>query len=149
MEFEKCNRDVTPTNPGASVIVYKSAFFVESEARPMGFLDLFRSKQKTDLDPTVLVQLRKSGSDLSKPHQIEFFLYFPTRAVAEKASLDIRDAGFEVEVRAAGQGDSWLCFAKKTMIPSLANLQGIRQNFMALAGSMNGEYDGWGTQVVK
>ena len=115
----------------------------------MGILDLFRTKQKTDLDHRVLVQLRKAGSDLSKPHQIEFFLYFPTQLVAEKASLNIQEAGFEVEVKPAAQGDSWLCFAKKTMIPSLPDLQQIRQTFVALAGSMNGEYDGWGTPVVK
>lgn len=115
----------------------------------MGILDVFRSKGKTDLDQSVLVQLRKSGSDLGKAHKIEFFLYFPTQSAAEKASLNIRDAGFEVKVEQAAQGESWLCFATKTMIPALPDLQRIRQNFMTLAGSMNGEYDGWGTQVVK
>ena len=115
----------------------------------MGILDLFRSKQKADLDQLVLVQLHKSGSDLSKPHSIEFFLYFPTQSVAEDASYHIRDAGFEVEVRRAARGNSWLCFATKTMVASLPDLQRIRRNFMALAGSMNGEYDGWGTEVVR
>jgi len=115
----------------------------------MGIVDLFRTKRKADLDQLVLVQLRKSGSNLSKPHNIEFFLYFPTQSVAENASLKIRDAGFEVEVRRAARGDSWLCFATKTMIPALTDLQRIRQNFVALVDSMNGEYDGWGTQVVQ
>jgi regulator of RNase E activity RraB len=115
----------------------------------MGILDLFRSRQKADLDQLVLVQLRKSGSNLSKPHNIQFFLYFPTRSVAEDASLKVRGAGFEVEVTKAAQGDSWLCFARKTMIPVLTDLQRIRQNFVALADSMNGEYDGWGTEIVK
>jgi regulator of RNase E activity RraB len=115
----------------------------------MGILDLFRRKQKRDLDQLVLVQLSKSGSNLSKPHHIEFFLYFPTRSSAEKASLSIRDAGFEVEVKRAAQGDSWLCFATKTMIPALVELQSIRQNFIALAATASGEYDGWGTLIVK
>ena len=115
----------------------------------MGIMDLFRSKQKTDPDQLVLVQLRKSGSALSKPHKIEFFLYFPSQSFAEKASLEIRDSGFDVEVKRAAQGDSWLCFATKTMVPALPDLQKIRQTFMALAGSMDGEYDGWGTQVVR
>jgi len=67
----------------------------------MSILDLFRSKEIPDLDQAVLVQLRKAGSDLSKPHNIEFFLYFPTRSVAEMAASPIRDAGFEVEVKRA------------------------------------------------
>ena len=115
----------------------------------MGILDMFRSKQRPDLDQLVLVQLRKSGSNLSKPHKIEFFLYFPTQSVAEKASFNILSAGFDVEVSRAAQGDSWLCFATKTMIPTLPDLQGIRRDFMDLAASMDGEYDGWGTPVVK
>jgi len=115
----------------------------------MSILDLFRSKEKPDLDQSVLVQLRKAGSDLSKPHNIEFFLYFPTRAVAEKAASPIRNAGFEVDVKRAAQGDTWLCFATKTMVPELPDLQKIRRNFVTLAISMNGEYDGRGTQVVK
>jgi len=115
----------------------------------MSILDLFRSKEKPDLDQAVLVQLRKAGSDLSKPHNIEFFLYFPTPSVAEMAAPTTRDAGFEVEVKRAAQGDTWLCFATKTMVPELPDLQKIRHNFASLAVSMNGEYDGWGTQVVK
>ncbi len=115
----------------------------------MGILDLFRSKQKADLDQLVLVQLRESGSDLSKPHNIEFFLYFPTQSDADNARLRVIDAGFGAEVRRAAQGDSWLCFATKTMIPALSDLQKIRRDFTALASSMNGEYDGWGTQIAK
>ena len=115
----------------------------------MGILDRFRAKRGIDLDQLVLAQLRRSGSDLAKPHKIDFFLYFPAQSVAEKASLNIRKAGFEVEVRRAARGDAWLCFATKTMIPALPDLQRIRQNFMAIADSLSGEYDGWGAQAVK
>ncbi|PYX07164.1 MAG: hypothetical protein DMG88_15610 [Acidobacteria bacterium] len=115
----------------------------------MGIFDLFRSKEKPDLDRSVLVQLRRSGSDLLKPHNIEFFLYFPTQSVADKAGTSIRSSGFEVEVKKAAQGETWLCFATKTMIPELSDLQRIRHDFMTLAASVSGEYDGWGTQVVK
>lgn len=115
----------------------------------MSLLDLFRSTQKQDLDESVLVQLKKAGSDLSKPHGIEFFLYFPTQSVAENAASSLRTSGFEVDVRRAAQGDAWLCFVTKTMVPELADLQRIRRDFVALAASLSGEYDGWGTQVVK
>jgi regulator of RNase E activity RraB len=115
----------------------------------MSLLDLFRPKVKPDLDQSVLVQLKKAGSDLTKPHRIEFFLYFPTQAVADQAALTIRNAGFEVAVRKAAQGDHWLCFATKIMVPELADLQKIRRDFVSLAVSMGGEYDGWGTPVVK
>ena len=112
-------------------------------------LSLFGCTKKPDLDESVLIQLRKAGSDLSKPHNIEFFLYFPTQAVAEQAASRIRDEGFHVEVKRAAKGDDWLCYATKTMVPDLRALQKIRQCFTSLANSLSGEYDGWGTPVVK
>jgi len=40
----------------------------------MSILDLFRSKERPDLDQSVLVQLRKAGSDLSKPHNSSSYI---------------------------------------------------------------------------
>src|SRR5882672_8366400 len=39
-------------------------------------------KSPPDLDQQVLDQLKKAGSNLSKPHDIEFFLYFQTKESA-------------------------------------------------------------------
>lgn len=56
---------------------------------------------------------------------------------------------FQVKVEKAAKGDDWLCYVTKTMVPDLVALQKIRQDFTSLANSLNGEYDGWGTPVVK
>lgn len=115
----------------------------------MGLFNLFRRARKPDLDDSVLIQLRKAGSDLSKPHSIEFFLYFPTAVTAEQAASHIRKGDFEVNVKKAEKGSEWLCFATKTMVPELAAFQRIRTDFNSLSNSLGGEYDGWGTPVVK
>jgi regulator of RNase E activity RraB len=112
-------------------------------------LNLFGCAKKPGPDESVLTQLKKAGSDLSKPHNIEFFLYFPTQGVAEQAASKIRDQGFRVEVGRAAKGGTWMCHATKTMIPDLPALQKICEDFTSLANSLNGEYDGWGTPVVK
>jgi hypothetical protein len=115
----------------------------------MSLLNLFRRARKPDLDDSVLVRLRRAGSNLSLPHAIEFFLYFPTQAIAEQAATQVRDAGFEAEVGSSAKGNDWLCLATRKMVPELAAMQRIRQNFNSLASSMGGEYDGWGTEVEK
>jgi regulator of RNase E activity RraB len=115
----------------------------------MGLFGLLGCSKKPDLDESVLIQLKKAGSNLSKPYHIEFFLYFPTQEIAEQAAPKIRASGFTVEVKQAAQGTDWLCFATKTMVPDLSALQKIRQDFDALAASLNGVYDGWGTPVEK
>lgn len=105
--------------------------------------------KKADLDESVLIQLKKAGSDLSKPHKIEFFLYFPSQTAAEQAALRIRDGGFEIDVRQAAKGADWLCFTTRTMIPKLSDLQQIRRDFESLTAVIGGDYDGWGTPIVK
>jgi regulator of RNase E activity RraB len=113
----------------------------------MGILDIFRKRKSVDPDDSVLLQLQKAGSNLSKPHQVEFFLYFPTQTLAEQASSQIQELGFTVEVRPGAKGNDWLCFATKTMVPELSDLQNIRDRFARLAASCQGEYDGWGTGI--
>lgn len=114
-----------------------------------GISRFFGLAKANDPDQLVLQQLKKAGSNLSKAHKIEFFLYFKTQASAEVIAPIIKNAGFEVEVKQAAQGTGWLCLATKTMIPELAALQKIRRDFSAIASAKEGEYDGWGTEVVK
>jgi hypothetical protein len=114
----------------------------------MGIFDLFRRNEKHDPDASVLVQLRKAGSNLSKQHAVEFFLYFPTRAIAEQAAGQIREGGFQVHVRPGSTDKDWLCFATKEMLPDLLTLQKTRTEFATLSKSLGGEYDGWGTPIV-
>jgi len=114
----------------------------------MGIFSLF-SSDKPAPDELVLIQLKKAGSDLSKPHHIEFFLYLPTEAAAETAASKLRAESFQATVKPPLKGAGWLCFATKTMIPELVELQRIRRDFNRLTRELGGNYDGWGTPVEK
>ena len=100
-------------------------------------------------DAQVIAQLKKAGSDLSKPHPIEFFLYVPTREAADRLAAKVRESHFRAEVKPAAQGSEWLVLATKSLVPTVANLVEVRNQFTALAVAEKGEYDGWGTPVVK
>jgi hypothetical protein len=104
---------------------------------------------QADPDREALDRLEQAKSDLSKPHNIEFFLYFPTKTAASDAATRIELQGFKTRVTRAGKGADWLCFVTKPMIPEHAALLSIRNSFEALASSLDGEYDGWGARVVK
>ncbi len=113
----------------------------------MGIFNLFGKAKKQDPDEQVIVQLEKAGSNLSLPHNIEFFLYFPSEEAANESASEIEPKGFKVEVKNAATGSEWLCFANKKMIPSLENLQETRIYFDKITASLGGEYDGWGTEI--
>jgi hypothetical protein len=101
-----------------------------------------------DWDREVLHQLQLSGSDLSKPHPAEFFLYFPTKGSAELAGSRLRDEGFSVQIKPGRSEEDWLCFVTKEIVPDYETLSVIRSDFNSLAAELGGEYDGWGTPIV-
>ena len=93
--------------------------------------------------------MEKAGSNLSKPHDIEFFLYFPTEELANQAAEEVKKEGCSVKVELGADESAWLCFATKRMIPKHAELMRLRKRFNDIAFKYQGEYDGWGTGVVK
>jgi regulator of RNase E activity RraB len=112
------------------------------------FKSLFGLGKKLDRDESVLAELKKVGSDLSKPHGIEFFLYLPSEDAARQAAEKLTVDGFDVEPAPAAEGTDWVCVATKTMIPNLADVQRISGKLETLAASLGGVYDGWGSPVV-
>ena len=104
-------------------------------------------KSRPDLDQQVLDQLKKAGSDLSKPHDIEFFLYFLTKESANSAAEEVEGEGATVKVERAADDSAWLCFATKRMVPDHVELVRLRKKFNGIASRLEGEYDGWGTEV--
>ena len=115
----------------------------------MGIFNLFGSAEKADPDSAVLTQLKKAGSDLSKPHDIDFFLYFPKEAAAKEAAKDIEANVDTVKVELGPDKQNWLCFGNKRMVPDHDKLVALRKRFNEVARKGNGLYDGWGTEVVK
>lgn len=109
-----------------------------------------RAGQVAAPDIRVLSQLRQAGSDLSKPHQVEFFLYFPEEAGARRAEKKLTEPGLTSSVAPSASGKpEWLLSVKKTMVPSVEELVRLREFFDATAAAEHGTYDGWGTPVVK
>jgi len=104
-----------------------------------------------DGDGMVLQSLADAGSDLEKPHVIELFLYFRTEADAKKAAESVASlgAGIVPEVRTVNDSDDWICFGVVPMIPDYQTLAALRVELTGLAEALGGEYDGWGTSVVK
>jgi hypothetical protein len=105
-----------------------------------------------EVDQIVLDQLREAGSDLSKPHDLEFFLYFANQEAATIAAERIITSGaggFAAEVRRSPQGEAWMCYVTRKMVPEGTKIALIGERFSALAQELGGEYDGWETSLVK
>ncbi|MED5618901.1 ribonuclease E inhibitor RraB [Ideonella sp. BN130291] len=114
------------------------------------FLLLRNARSAPAPDGAVLSQLRQAGSNLDKPHNIEFFLYLPGEAAARRVAAKLEAQGFMVEVKPSASGNSdWLTLAKRAMVPRVDELLQLRAQLSALCETEGGEYDGWGTEVAQ
>jgi len=100
-------------------------------------------------DDAVIEQLRLAGSNLSKPHPINFYLYAPTQESAERIAGVLSKQGFQVKVEHAATGPDWLALATKEVVPTSAALTNLRRDLTALALREHGDYDGWEAPIVK
>ena len=100
-------------------------------------------------DNEALDQLRSAGSNLTKPHQIEFYLYLPSEADAEAAKAVLRPMGYSVTVRVGANNINWLCLASRTMMPTIQELSEARGVFKRLALSYRGAYGGWEAAIER
>jgi hypothetical protein len=107
------------------------------------------SAARPSSDAEVIAQLRESGSNLRKPHEIEFFLYVPSQLAAERVAEKVRALEFTVKIERAATGSDWLVLAKKKMIPTESKLAELRKTFGEIVVAEQGVYDGWGSAVVK
>ena len=100
-------------------------------------------------DDAVIEQLRLAGSNLSKPHAIDFYLYAPTQESAKRIAAVLSNQGFTVKVEQAATGNDWLTLATKSVVPTSVALANLRRELTALALHEHGDYDGWEAPVTK
>jgi hypothetical protein len=107
-------------------------------------------------DAIVLRELRKRGSDLSKPTDIVFYLYIPSlqdaRSSVQELDRDGLSAHYEQPLGRLSDGSfekrySVIAHARAT--PTIEHLRSYRTIFRNLARRFRGEYDGWEAAVAK
>ena len=102
-----------------------------------------------DLRSEMVLQLEREGSDVSRPHHVDFYFYVANELDAETASRELQAKGFTVKTRRAVDGSKWLCLASNTFVPDSIQTTEIGYIFGLLAQKYKGDFDGWEAEVVK
>jgi hypothetical protein len=102
-----------------------------------------------DLRTEVVTQLKRSGSNVQRPHKFDFYLYLPTEAEANRAAQALGAQGLSTQVRRAAKGSTWLCLASGVYVPDGPKLTELGHLFSSLAEKHRGEFDGWEAEVAR
>lgn len=117
------------------------------------FVSLFRSPNRKpsvpiiEIDRLTIRGLQQAGSNLSLPHDVEFFFYFPTKTVALEVAELLKQDGYATLVERTVEGDKYSCQAAKSLILNVVEMSKLTVHLNALANRHGGEFDGWGAEV--
>ena len=107
-------------------------------------------KDNPDPDAKVMWHLIQHGSDLAKEHEPDFSF----SASREKDAQDIAKelSGMTLKVTIYGpnkENPGFEVVGVKKMKLDLPTMQNLSKKFEEIANSYNGEYLGWGTEIVE
>ncbi len=102
-------------------------------------------------DEKVIDQLRKSGSDPFKPHNVDFFFGMPDEATAQKVAQLLAAEGFSADVEHKDEDPSqpYSVHALIAMRLSVPDMKAKSRRFTQLAEQVGGTYDGWTASHVE
>jgi hypothetical protein len=88
---------------------------------------------------------RKAGHRLAPDpsEAMRHYLYFRTQTDAEYAGEQMRDRGYDVEVRKSADGENWLTLAKGARPNTKEETDRLRNEMESFAAQHSGNYDGW------
>jgi hypothetical protein len=113
-------------------------------------LNKLRTRQNDSWDARLIDQLRKRGSDPFKPHDVDFFLAFPSAEAAEQLAAQLRGEGFDADLVDEPQnGDlRYSLHAHKSMQLTVPGMQDLSRRLTEAAKEKGGRYDGWSAKQV-
>ena len=115
-----------------------------------GFPAVAQTSIAEQQDARVIENLQRNGADLTKTHDIDFFLVFGQESDAVAAADNLRARGYEIaSIGKVPKRTLWEVHAKRKMAPEIGAMQAITRDLSALAASHHGYYDGWGTVGIK
>lgn len=133
---------------------YDMSVTVTADPDHTGYLsDLYPDERGKNIESNLMLleQLRQAGDPLESPRSIDHWAYFETQTAAAQYSAWLADRGFRVDLLSAPEeaGDSWRISFHDDMVPELFALSEITFELRVRAQHLSGDYDGWGTMVVK
>ena len=110
----------------------------------------YRKPRDDGWDARQIAQIRNSGVNPFEPQDVDFFLAFPSEAVAQPVADTLRGEGFTVQLRAVSDSVSHpvVLDVRQRMQLALPQVQALSTRFREIAAANEGRYDGWSARGV-
>ncbi len=108
---------------------------------------LFRKTPKfpNDADGDALRRMWKQGKDLSKPHDVDFFVSIGSEEDGMKLQPLVEAQGFQCALECDDDSEKWTLYCTKRMLLEYQQLLDTQALLHKLSKPFGGYSDGWGT----
>lgn len=111
----------------------------------MFFFKKREPKFPDDADGHALYRIWKQGKDLSKPHNIDFFVALTGEEAGKKLQLLVEEQGFQCSLEQDSDTGKWTLYCTKRMTLNYQQLIDTQALLDKLSQPFGGYSDGWGT----
>lgn len=99
----------------------------------------------SDETANALQRLADTGSDLTKPMKMDFFVAVPSESAGQMVAIKAGDLGFETSVEQDSETGDWTCYCSKILIPEFHEIVNIEKQLNAISTQYGGYIDGFGS----
>lgn len=105
----------------------------------------YRKPRDDGWDARQIAQIRNAGGNPFEAQDVDFFLAFPSEAVAQQVASNLRGEGFTVQLRSVTDSVSHpvVLDVRQRMQLAVPQVQALSARFRELAAAHEGRYDGW------
>jgi hypothetical protein len=95
----------------------------------------------------VRVHLAEQGSNLTLPHSLDLYLYYPSQAEAQEVAALFADSPMDTDVTESD--NHWLCLVQCELVPSSDELSTLADLMRKIHDQFGGDFDGWHAEIVR
>ncbi|MEN0006846.1 MAG: DUF695 domain-containing protein [Bacteroidota bacterium] len=133
---------------------YQSILSIEEDANWGHYLEFLYPNEETLSymnDSKVIENLKRAGDQLDQARRIDFWLYFPSKALLESCKEELLPLGFSVEKIAINEQSDLQHELQiyKSDVVNINSIYSTTSELRTLAQKYQGSYDGWETVVIK
>jgi len=133
---------------------YKSYLNIKEDKEWKYYRDFLYPNEETlnyMADQSVLRNLQNAGDNLTKPRQVDHWLYFPTKAKRKECRIELTKSNFKIENEVNNKEGNLPFSLQISRIDyvDIDSIYPITSKLRVLAQKYGGEYDGWETSVEK
>jgi regulator of RNase E activity RraB len=99
-----------------------------------------------DLDAETIRQLETAGGDLSRPFEVDHFIFDLDANSAQSVAEELQRRGYHAIGRQRN-GDDWVVRATHETMVSEETIGEFRRELTDVAARYGGDYDGWGASI--